>query len=114
MTLPIILLIALALVLLYGVGVYNSLVSLRTRIQASIQEIGNQLKRQADLIPNLEASVKGYLAHEKDILKMLSDARKLVAAGKDASDKVSDASFPAATNLRASDNIFKISFSWAK
>lgn len=89
MTLPIILLITLALALLYGVGVYNSLVSLRTRIQASIQEIGNQLKRQADLIPNLEASVKGYLAHEKDILKMLSDARKLVAAGKDASDKVS-------------------------
>jgi LemA protein len=89
MTLPLILLIALALVLLYAVGVYNALVSMRTRIQASIQEIGNQLKRQADLIPNLEASVKGYLTHEKDILKMLSDARKLVAAGKDASDKVS-------------------------
>ncbi len=75
---------------LYVIGIFNGLVSLRTRIKAAVQEIGNQLKRQFELIPNLEASVKGYLAHEKDILKMLSDARKLAAAGKDASAKVAD------------------------
>ncbi len=75
---------------LYVIGIFNGLVSLRTRIKAAVQEIGNQLKRQFELIPNLEASVKGYLAHEKDILKMLSDARKLTAAGKDASAKVAD------------------------
>ncbi|KKU03314.1 MAG: LemA family protein [Candidatus Amesbacteria bacterium GW2011_GWB1_47_26] len=75
---------------LYVVGVYNGLVSLRTRIKAAVQEIGNQLKRQFELIPNLEASVKGYLAHEKSILEMLADARKMVAKGQDASAKVAE------------------------
>lgn len=63
---------------LYLVSLYNFFQTALTRIKASIQEIGNQLKRQADLIPNLEASVKGYLKHEKDILTMLSEARKMV------------------------------------
>jgi LemA protein len=76
-------------VLLYIIGVYNDLASLKARIKAAIQEIGNQLKRQAELIPNLEESVKGYFKQEKDIVKMLADARKLVDAGKDASDKIS-------------------------
>lgn len=70
--------IILAVVVIYLVSVYNGLVSQKTRIKASIQEIGNQLKRQADLIPNLEESAKGYLKHEKDILKLLADARKSV------------------------------------
>lgn len=63
---------------LYLVSLYNFFQTALTRIKASIQEIGNQLKRQADLIPNLEASVKGHLKHEKDILTMLSEARKMV------------------------------------
>lgn len=57
---------------------YNSLVTLKGRIVASIQEIGNQLKRQADMIPNLEESAKAFLKHEKDIFKQLTDARKAV------------------------------------
>lgn len=65
---------------LYVISLYNFFQTALTRIKASIQEIGNQLKRQVDLIPNLEASVKGYLKHEKDILTMLSDARKGIAA----------------------------------
>ncbi len=90
MSYQIIFLAVAAGLVLYIVGVYNGLVSLGARIKAAIQEIGNQLKRQFELIPNLEASVKGYLAHEKDILKMLADARKLAVAGKDASAKVAD------------------------
>lgn len=62
---------------LYVVGVYNGLVANKTQIGASVQEIGNQLKRQSELIPNLETSAKAYLKHEKEILKMLSDARKM-------------------------------------
>jgi LemA protein len=76
--------------LVYVVATYNSLASMRARIRAAIQEIGNQLKRQAELIPNLEQSVKGYLAHEKDIIKMLADARKMVAAGADPSAKIAE------------------------
>ncbi|MBI2008074.1 LemA family protein [Candidatus Amesbacteria bacterium] len=89
LSLPLILLIVAVVAVFFVIGVYNGLVSLKNRIKASIQEIGNQLKRQADLIPNLETSAKAYLKHEKDILKMLADARKLVDAGQDASDKVS-------------------------
>ena len=80
--------IVLAVLIIWVVSVYNFFVSSKTRIEASIQEIGNQLKRQADLIPNLESSVKGYLSHEKGILQMLSDARKMISTGKDASAKI--------------------------
>lgn len=62
----------------YVVSTYNFFQSTKQRIKAAIQEIGNQLKRQASLIPNLENSVKGYLKQEKDIFKMLTDARKSV------------------------------------
>lgn len=73
------LIIILAVILLYVVGVYNSLQTLKTQIKASIQEIGNQLKRQAGLIPNLEVAVKGQLKHEQGIYKMLTEARQSVA-----------------------------------
>ena len=86
---PIALLILAAVLVFYVIGVYNGLVSDKNHIKASIQEIGNQLKRQSELIPNLETSAKAYLKHEKDILKLIADARKLVSSGKDASDKIS-------------------------
>ncbi len=72
--------IILVIIVLWFASIYNFFVTAKTRIGAAVQEIGNQLKRQADLIPNLEASVKGYLTHEKDIFKMLTDARKAVAS----------------------------------
>lgn len=77
-----VLLIILALVAVAGVYVmstYNTLQRLKTQIEASIQEIGNQLKRQASLIPNLQSAVKGYMKQEKEIFSMLTDARKSVA-----------------------------------
>ncbi|PWU23570.1 hypothetical protein C5B42_02550 [Candidatus Cerribacteria bacterium 'Amazon FNV 2010 28 9'] len=76
---PLVLIIGLiVIVALYVMSTYNGFQRLSTQIEASIQEIGNQLKRQASLIPNLEASVKGYMKQEKDIFKMLTDARKSV------------------------------------
>lgn len=72
--------IVLVAVLLWIVTTYNFFVSSKARIKAAIQEIGNQLKRQADLIPNLESSARGFLKHEKDIFKALTDARKEVSA----------------------------------
>lgn len=79
MNITILLIIIAAVVLGYVVSTYNTFQTIKTRIKASIQEIGNQLKRQADLIPNLEASVKGYLKHEKSVFEKLTDARKSVA-----------------------------------
>lgn len=86
--------ILIAVVILYFLSVYNQFVTLKTRIKASIQEIGNQLKRQSDLIPNLVSSVKGYLKHERQIFEEITQARKQVneVLGKDNSGKIIEAS----------------------
>ena len=68
----------LLITVFYLISTYNWFQTSLTRIKASIQDIGNQLKRQASLIPNLESSAKGYLKHEKGIFKSLTDARKAV------------------------------------
>lgn len=83
----------LAIVGLWLVGEYNFFVTAKTRVGAAIQEIGNQLKRQAELIPNLEASVKGYLKHEKSIFDELTEARKDVVSAAKSGDlnKMADA-----------------------
>lgn len=68
-------LIIAAIIVVYLVSIYNSLQTLKTQIAASIQEIGNQLKRQASLLPNLETAAKGYLKHEKGVYEMITKAR---------------------------------------
>ncbi len=73
-----IILALLGVLVLWFFGTYNQFVTIKTRIKASVQEIGNQLKRQADLIPNLVESVKGYMKHEKKIFEDLTEARKSV------------------------------------
>ncbi len=82
---PLLILGILFIAVLYVLTTYNTFKTLETRMDASVQEIGNQLKRQASLIPNLEASVKGYMKQEKAIFKDLTDARKL-AQSTDSSD----------------------------
>lgn len=74
------LIIGLVLVVgvVYLISTYNKFVKIKTQIEASIQDIGNQLKRQASMIPNLESSAKGYLKHERKIFEKLTDARKAV------------------------------------
>lgn len=90
---PFLILVPLVLIVVWIISTYNFFVSSKARIKAAVQEIGNQLKRQADLIPNLESSVKGYLKQEKDIFKALTDARKHVeaAVGSGNLQKMADA-----------------------
>ncbi|HEX8923552.1 MAG TPA: LemA family protein [Patescibacteria group bacterium] len=83
---PLIIFGVVIVILFYLVGFFNSLKTLQVQIQASVQEIGNQLKRQADLIPNLVDSVKGYMTHEKDIFTQLAQARKLIDSAIDSKD----------------------------
>ncbi len=83
MEIGIFLVVAVVAALFYVMSVYNGLQVLKTQIKASIQEIGNQLKRQASLIPNLEASVKAYMSHEKGIFQMLTDARKSITSASE-------------------------------
>jgi len=68
----------IAIVLIYSFSFYNKLKTLQVRIKASIQEIGNQLKRQANLIPGLIESVKGFMKQEKGIYEDITSARKSV------------------------------------
>lgn len=77
-TFLIIILIGVIVVIAWAVSTYNFFVSSKARIKASVQEIGNQLKRQSELIPNLQSSAKGFLKHEKGIFKELTDARRAV------------------------------------
>lgn len=78
--------IIVAVLAIWVISTYNFFVSSKARIKAAIQEIGNQLKRQADLIPNLEESVKGYIKHEKGIFIELAAARKSVKAAIKSND----------------------------
>lgn len=78
MNIGLIILLVVGALAAYVIAVYNSLQVLKTRIKASVQEIGNQLKRQANLIPNLAESAKSYLKHEKDIYDKITQARRAV------------------------------------
>ena len=61
---------------------YNSLVVLRERIKEALSSIDVQLKRRADLIPNLVETVKGYEKHEKEVFENVTKARSaFVGAG---------------------------------
>lgn len=80
---------SIALLILIGVVVllaifvwatYNGLVQLNVRVQEAWSDITVQLKRRADLIPNLVESVKGYAAHEKQVFQDVTEARSNVLA----------------------------------
>jgi LemA protein len=70
--------IILGLVVLVGLYLfylYNSLVTSKMRVKEAWSQIDVQLKRRADLIPNLVESVKGYMKHEKSVLENVTKAR---------------------------------------
>ena len=67
--------IVVVLVLIYLWFTYNSLVVLRERIKEALSQIDVQLKRRADLIPNLIETVKGYAKHEKEVFEKVTQAR---------------------------------------
>ena len=79
LTLPVILLLVLGVVVVAGLlfvwATYNSLVSLRVRVEEAWSDITVQLKRRLDLIPNLIETVKGYAAHESGVLENVTKAR---------------------------------------
>ena len=82
MTAIIILVVILLIFGGYAVGVYNKLVNARNKVENQFSQIDIQLKRRADLIPNLVETVKGYAKHEKDTFEAVINARnKAVNAG---------------------------------
>lgn len=70
--------IAIAVVALLGIWVwatYNGLVTLNERVNEAWSDITVQLKRRADLIPNIIETVKGYATHEKEVFENVTKAR---------------------------------------
>jgi len=65
----------IALAILYGVIAYNGMIRARNMVDEAWSGIDVQLKRRHDLIPNLVESVKGYAAHEREVLQAVTDAR---------------------------------------
>ena len=62
-------------VLIFVIGGYNALVTLRNRYKNAYSQIDVQLKRRYDLIPNLVETAKGYLQHERGTLEAVITAR---------------------------------------
>lgn len=68
------------LVVVWIIGIYNSLVRLRQHLKDSWAAIETELRRRYDLIPNLVETVKGYAAHEKQVLESVTEARSRAAS----------------------------------
>jgi len=75
-------------VVIWGIAVYNNLVKLRNLKNESWSGIDVQLKRRADLIPNLMKTVKGYMEHEKDVLTAVTDSRSMARAATTPADRM--------------------------
>ncbi|MCD6410533.1 LemA family protein [bacterium] len=75
MSILMIVIIILALLILWVVFSFNTLVRLRNRTKEAWSDIEVQLKRRYNLIPNLVETVKGYAAHEKELFEKVTEAR---------------------------------------
>ena len=67
---------------LWLISSYNSMVKLRNMVRNSWAQIDVQLKRRFDLVPNLVETVKGYAAHEKEVLEKVTQARSMVQSAQ--------------------------------
>lgn len=76
-----ILLILFAIIVFVGVGMYNRLVAGRNAYKNAFAQIDVQLTRRHDLIPNLVETAKGYMAHEKETLEAVINARNTAVSG---------------------------------
>lgn len=71
----IIAIIVIVLLVIIGVVLYNSLVTMRVRVEEAWSDITVQLKRRYDLIPNLVNAVKGYAKHEREVFERVTETR---------------------------------------
>ncbi|KKS83679.1 MAG: LemA family protein [Candidatus Gottesmanbacteria bacterium GW2011_GWA1_43_11] len=108
--------VGIVLIVLFVWSLYNNLVTLRVRIKEAWSQIDVQLKRRADLIPNLVESVKSYAKHEKEVFENVTKARSVLMSARGPHEKAQAdnmltgalkslfAVAEAYPNLRASEN----------
>jgi LemA protein len=74
-----VILIIIAILVFWGIGAYNNLVTLNESVNQSWSQVENQYQRRADLIPNLVNTVKGYADFERGVLTDVTEARAKVS-----------------------------------
>lgn len=100
----IIAIIVVTMIVIYAVKIYNNLITLRNRFKNTFAQIDVQLQRRYDLIPNLVETAKKFMAHEKETLTSVIEARNQAAqAEKNAAAKPDDAS--AIKSLMAAESL---------
>ena len=77
----------LVVLIVYLVAAYNGFVVLKTRIQEALSGIDVQLKRRADLIPNVVETIKGYAKHEKGVFTEVTKARTALMGAQSPKEK---------------------------
>ncbi|MCL5095325.1 MAG: LemA family protein [Patescibacteria group bacterium] len=82
-----VLLLGIVLLVVFVWGLYNGLVTAKARVDESWSGIDVQLKRRADLIPNLVETVKGYATHEKSVFENVTEARSALMGAKTPKEK---------------------------
>lgn len=80
-----VILVLVVAVIGYAIYIYNTLIRNRQLVEEGWSGIDVQLKRRADLIPNMLETVKGYMSHERETLQAVTDARAAVQAAQNAS-----------------------------
>ncbi len=80
-------LIALVVVLFILIVIYNSLAQARVAVNESLSGIEVQMKRRADLVPNLIETVKGYTKHEAGVFDRVSEAREKILSASNIKDE---------------------------
>lgn len=73
-----IILAIVVVLIIYVIATYNGLITLKVRVEEAWSDITVQLKRRADLIPNLVNTVKGYATHEKSVFEEVTKARSAI------------------------------------
>ena len=88
MTIGIVVIIVAVILVIWGVSMYNGLVKLRNNRENAFANIDVQLKQRYDLVPQLVSTVKGYAAHEKDVLEKVTAARAAAMSATTIDEKV--------------------------
>ena len=83
-------LMAVVVLVLIVIGIYNGLVRARQQVKEAWSTVETQLKRRYDLIPNLVETVKGYAKHESTVLENVIKARNMAMNAKDVAQKGAD------------------------
>src|SRR5204863_5989233 len=116
----IIFLVVILIIVIWMVSLYNRLVSLRNRRQNAFADIDVQLRQRHDLVPQLVETVKGYAAHEKEVLYRVTEARAAAMSATSINDKIKTeqqltsalqglkVSLEAYPNLKANENCVKL------